>query len=69
MRRDGTIIGLVAAGHAMSHFLQLVLAPLFPLIREELGVSYATLGSVVMVFFALSALLQPLAGSRGLASS
>ena len=62
MRRDGTIIGLVAAGHAMSHFLQLVLAPLFPLMREELGVSYATLGSVVMLFFALSALLQPLAG-------
>ena len=46
----------------MSHFLQLVLAPLFPAIREELGISYAVLGSVLMVFFTLSALLQPVAG-------
>ena len=62
MRKDGFIIALVAIGHSMSHFLQLVLAPLFPLIREDLGVSYATLGVVVMVFYVLSALLQPVAG-------
>jgi FSR family fosmidomycin resistance protein-like MFS transporter len=62
MSKDARIISLVALGHAMSHFLQLVLAPLFPMIREELGVSYATLGLVLMVFFALSALLQPVAG-------
>jgi MFS transporter, FSR family, fosmidomycin resistance protein len=62
MRRDGFIIALIAVGHAISHFLQLVLAPLFPLIREDLGVSYATLGMVVMLFFAMSALLQPVAG-------
>jgi len=62
MRRDGFVIALIAIGHAMSHFLQLVLAPLFPLIREDLGVSYATLGMVVMLFFAMSALLQPVAG-------
>ena len=62
MRRDGFVIALIAVGHAMSHFLQLVLAPLFPLIREDLGVSYATLGMVLMLFFALSALLQPVAG-------
>ncbi|HET7670209.1 MAG TPA: MFS transporter [Burkholderiales bacterium] len=62
MSRDARIISLVALGHAMSHFLQLVLAPLFPMIREEIGVSYAQLGLVLMVFFALSALLQPVAG-------
>jgi MFS family permease len=60
--KERVVIGLVATGHAMSHFLQLVLAPLFPLLRDDLGVSYATLGSVLMLFFALSALLQPLAG-------
>ncbi|HYR37044.1 MAG TPA: MFS transporter [Burkholderiales bacterium] len=60
--RDGFIIALIALGHSMSHFLQLVLAPLFPLIREDLGISYATLGLVVMLFFAMSALLQPVAG-------
>src|SRR4051812_31186026 len=46
----------------MSPFMQLVLAPLFPMMREELGVSYAVLGSVLMVFFTVSALLQPVAG-------
>jgi MFS family permease len=62
MSRDATVIGLVASGHALSHFLQLVLPPLFPLIREELGISYSTLGFVVTLFFVSSALLQPLAG-------
>lgn len=62
MSKDARIITLIAIGHAMSHFLQLVLAPLFPAIREELGISYAVLGSVLMVFFAVSALLQPVAG-------
>jgi MFS family permease len=62
VRREGVVIGLIGLGHATSHFLQLVLAPLFPLIRHELAISYATLGMVVMLFFAVSALLQPLAG-------
>ena len=62
MSKDARIITLLAIGHAMSHFMQLVLAPLFPMMREELGVSYAVLGSVLMVFFTVSALLQPVAG-------
>jgi len=60
--KDATVVGLVAAGHALSHFLQLVLPPLFPLIRESLGISYSTLGFMVMLFFVASAVLQPLAG-------
>jgi MFS family permease len=59
---ESRIIALVASGHALSHFFQLSLPPLFPLIREELGISYSTLGLVLMVFFAGSALLQPVAG-------
>jgi MFS family permease len=62
MKSDATVIGLIAGGHSVSHFVQLVLPPLFPLIREELGVSYAALGFVLALFYALSALLQPLAG-------
>jgi len=61
-RNDPLVISLVALGHATSHFMQLVLPPLFPLMREELGVTYATLGMVAAVFYAVSALLQPLAG-------
>lgn len=62
MRNDAKIIALISFAHGMSHFYQLLLAPLFPFIREELGVSYAALGFLVAVFYTLSAVLQPLAG-------
>jgi MFS transporter, FSR family, fosmidomycin resistance protein len=62
MRNDATVIGLISFAHGMSHFFQLLLAPLFPFIKEELGVSYAALGLLVAIFYTLSGLLQPLAG-------
>jgi MFS family permease len=62
MNKDVATIGLVAGAHAVSHFFQLALAPLFPLMASELGVSYSTLGVVMMLFFAVSAVLQPFAG-------
>ncbi len=62
MRNDATVIGLISFAHGMSHFYQLLLAPLFPFIKDELGVSYAALGFLVALFYALSGMLQPLAG-------
>ena len=62
MNQDAKVIGVVASAHAVSHFFQLALAPLFPLMSRELSVSYSTLGVVMMLFFAVSAVLQPLAG-------
>ena len=62
MKNDATVIGLISFAHGMSHFYQLLLAPLFPFIKDELGVSYAALGFLVALFYALSGLLQPLAG-------
>src|SRR5688500_1898197 len=62
VRKDATVIGLISLAHGMSHFYQLLLAPLFPFIREELGVSYAALGFLVALFYTLSALFQPVAG-------
>jgi MFS family permease len=59
---DAVVIGLVALAHGLSHFFQLIVAPLFPLIKDELGVSYAALGFVVTLFYALSAMFQPVAG-------
>jgi FSR family fosmidomycin resistance protein-like MFS transporter len=56
------VIGLIGVGHATSHFLQLVVPPLFPFMREDLGMSYAALGLVMTLFYAVSALLQPVAG-------
>lgn len=62
MKNDATVIGLIAFAHGMSHFYQLLLAPLFPFIKDELGVSYAALGFLVAVFYAISGVVQPLAG-------
>jgi FSR family fosmidomycin resistance protein-like MFS transporter len=57
-RRDVRVIGVVGIAHGMSHFFQLVLPPLFPLLRIEFGVSYATLGALVSTFYVASGLCQ-----------
>ena len=54
MKNDATVIGLISLAHGMSHFYQLLLAPLFPFIKDELGVSYAALGFLVALFYTLS---------------
>jgi MFS transporter, FSR family, fosmidomycin resistance protein len=59
---DTAVIALVALAHGSSHFFQIILAPLLPLIKDDLGVSYAALGFVLTVFYAVSAVCQPLAG-------
>ena len=52
------MIGVIGVAHGMSHFFQLVLPPLFPLLRAEFDVSYATLGALVSTFYVASALCQ-----------
>ena len=54
VKNDATVIGLISFAHGMSHFYQLLLAPLFPFIKDELGVSYAALGFLVALFYTLS---------------
>ncbi len=49
-RRDIRVIGVIGVAHGMSHFFQLVLPPLFPLLRAEFDVSYATLGALMSTF-------------------
>ena len=62
LRQDVRVIGLVASAHALSHFYQLVIAVLFPLIKDDLGVSYAALGATVALFYTVSGVCQTLAG-------
>src|SRR5438552_15715712 len=57
-RRDARVIGVIGSAHCLSHFFQLVLPPLFPLLKAEFGVSYATLGALVSVFYVASGLCQ-----------
>jgi MFS family permease len=57
-RRDVRIIGLIGVAHAFSHFFQLALAPLFPLLRADFDVSWTVLGALVGVFYAASGAMQ-----------
>lgn len=53
---------LIGSGHGLSHFYQLALPPLFPLIQPELGVSYAALGFLLTLFAGTTGAFQVVAG-------
>ena len=61
-RRDVKVIGLVGVAHSLSHFFQLALPPLFPLLRDEFGASFAALCALVAVFYVASGITQFAAG-------
>ena len=62
LRKDATVIGLVGIAHSVSHFSQLLLAPLFPWLKEAFGVSYAELGFLLTIYFVTSCIVQALSG-------
>src|SRR4051812_22715087 len=41
LRQDAGVIGLVGIAHLVSHFSQLLLAPLFPWLKDAFNVNYA----------------------------
>jgi FSR family fosmidomycin resistance protein-like MFS transporter len=61
-KRQTRLIGVVALVHGVSHFYHLLLAPLFPWLRESFGFSYAELGLLMTVFFVVSGVGQALSG-------
>lgn len=61
-RIHGLTIGTIGAAHFGSHFLQLSLAPILPLIRDDFGVSFLQLSWVLTVFYATSGIGQIIAG-------
>jgi MFS family permease len=62
LRRDVHVIALVSVAHSVSHFFQLALPPLFPLLRVEFDVSFTLLGGVAGAFYAASSVTQFAAG-------
>src|SRR5580704_3405604 len=60
--QDMKLVGLVSAAHFISHFYQLVLPPIFPLLTAAFGVGYVELGVVITLSSATSGIAQPLAG-------
>lgn len=61
-RRDLHTISLVGLAHGTSHFFHMLLPPLFPVFSQAFGLSYAELGLLVTLFFAVSGIGQALAG-------
>jgi len=62
LRQDARVIGLVGMAHGTSHFYHLILAALFPWLKDDFGLSYAELGLLMTVFFVISGIGQALAG-------
>ncbi|HQS32416.1 MFS transporter [Polaromonas sp.] len=62
LRHDAGVMGLVGTAHLISHFSQLLLAPLFPWLKEEFAVSYTELGLLMTIFFVVSSAVQALSG-------
>ncbi len=62
LAQDAKTIALVSAAHGMSHFFHLILAPLFPWIKVDFGLSYVQLAFLMTVFFVVSGVGQAIAG-------
>ncbi len=61
-RQDASVIGLVGLAHLVSHFSQLLLAPLFPWLKTEFNASYTELGFLMTLFFVVSCGVQTASG-------
>ena len=55
-------MGLVGLAHLLSHFYQIALGPLFPLLRAEFDVSYTALGLVLTLMYTISGACQAFVG-------
>ena len=62
LRPDAELMALVGTAHLISHFSQLLLAPLFPWLKTEFGVSYIELAFLLTLFFVVSCATQAVSG-------
>ncbi|MEX0732249.1 MAG: MFS transporter [Aquisalimonadaceae bacterium] len=51
-------VGVVSTAHAFSHLYMLVLPPVFPLLYADLGVNYAALGALLMIYAIATGVMQ-----------
>lgn len=62
VRRDFEVISLVGLAHAVSHFFQMVLPPLFPWLMDEFSLSFTSAGLLMSTLFVVSGIGQAVAG-------
>ena len=61
-RRDVRVIGVVGFAHGTSHFFHLLLAPLFPWLMHDFGLTFTEVGALMSIFFVISGIGQASAG-------
>lgn len=61
-RADARVISLITIGHSVSHFNQLVMPPLFLLMRDDMGLSFTELGLLMTMMYVVSAAMQTPSG-------
>lgn len=59
---DVELISLIGVAHSISHFSHLIIAPLFPWIKNEFGLSYSELGLLMTTFYVTSFIVQSISG-------
>ena len=62
LKSDATIISLVGLAHGTSHFFHLMIPPLFPFFMAEFGLGFASVGTLMTIFFVVSSVGQAIAG-------
>ena len=62
MQPQVKILGLVSAGHFMSHFYSMSIPPLIPFLHDDLGISFTLIGLILSAKSMTSGLLQLPAG-------
>jgi len=60
--RDAKVISIVAVAHFVSHVHIMLLPPIFLLVKDHFGVSYAAIALAITAYNVMSALLQTPAG-------
>jgi predicted MFS family arabinose efflux permease len=61
-RQELKSLGLVSTGHVFSHLYMFALPPLFPLLKQDLGLSWTELGVLLAVYSATTGIVQVPAG-------
>ena len=62
LSHDAEVIGLVGFAHGTSHFLQLLLPPLFPWLTRHFSLSFTRVGALMTVLYVTSGAGQAAAG-------